>query len=73
MHIKHVIFHSHTLDQKAEKREQIWLSPTTNSLTPTGNSKKQSDNTKPPQNYTTIADQLKESQLEWQQQHNWFG
>ena len=44
------------------KKEEIWLSPMTEALTPTEKSKKQRDNTKNATknfDYTTIADRLK--------------
>ena len=45
-----------------EKQEEIWLSPTTNTPTPTEESKMQQDNTKNATknfDYTTIADRLR--------------
>ena len=55
---------SNILNQKSVQREkeEIWLSPMTEALTPTEKSKKQRDNTKNATknfDYTTIADRLK--------------
>ena len=52
----------HQLWQFSREKEEIWLSPMTEALTPTEKSKKQRDNTKNATknfDYTTIADRLR--------------